>query len=84
MNHTDPTIQNAPGATNTDGFGTDSTNDLDFATGHRRSKAIATQVAELALRGYAVHQLVDGRYLVCKFRQTFHADDFTAFQAFAH
>ena len=83
MNYTDPPNQKSPGATNTEGSGTDSTNDFNFATGHLLSKAIATQVAEFALRGYAVHHLLDGWYLVCKFGQTFHAHDFTALQAIA-
>jgi len=59
------------------------TNDLNFATGTRHSKAIATQIAELALRGHVVHQLVDGGYLVCKYGYTHHAPDFAALQAFA-
>ena len=73
----------APGAINTEGLTTDTTNDLIFATGTRHSKAIATQVAELAIRGHAVHQLKDGGFLVCKYGQTFHAIDFAELQAFA-
>ena len=42
------------------------TNDLDYATGQRPSKAIATQVAELALAGHTVHKLQCGDFLVCK------------------
>ena len=60
--HTDTTNEKAPGAINTEGLTTDSTNDLNFATGTRHSKAIATQFAELAIRGHAVHQLKDGGY----------------------
>ena len=81
--HTDPTNQKAPGATNTKGSGTDSASDFDFATEARRSKAIATQVAEFALRGHAVHPLVDGEFLVCKYGHTFHAVDFAALQNIA-
>ena len=81
--HTDPTQQKAPGAINTEGLETDTTNDLNFATGKRPSKAIATQVAELAIRGHAVHQLKDGGFLVCKYGHTFHANDFAELQAFA-
>ena len=81
--HTDPTQQKAPGAINTEGLETDTTNDLNFPTGTRHSKAIATQVAELAIRGHAVHQLKDGGFLVCKYGHTFHANDFAELQAFA-
>jgi len=82
-NHTDTTSRKAPGATNTEGLDTDTTNDLNFATGTRNSKAIATQVAELAIRGHAVHQLKDGGFLVCKYGHTFYAIDFVELQAFA-
>jgi hypothetical protein len=81
--HTDPTNKKAPGAINTEGLTTDTTNDVNFATGTRYSKAIATQVAELALRGHAVHQLKDGGFLVCKYGHTFYAIDFVELQAFA-
>jgi hypothetical protein len=47
------------------------------------SKAIATQIAELSIRGHAVHQLKGGGYLVCKYGHTFHAVDFGELQAFA-
>jgi len=80
--HTDSTNEKAPGAINIEGLATDTTNDLNFATGTRHSKA-ATQVAELAIRGHAVHQLKDGGFLVCKYGHTFHAVDFAALQAFA-
>ena len=81
--HTDPTNGKAPGAINTEGLETDTTNDLNFATGTRHSKAIATQIAELAIAGHAVHTLANGGYLVCKYGHTFHADDFAELQAFA-
>ena len=81
--HTDPTQQKAPGAINTEGLETDTTNDLNFATGKRPCKAIATQVAELAIRGHAVHQLKDGGFLVCKYGHTFHAIDFAELATFA-
>ena len=81
--HTDPTNGKAPGAINTEGLTTDTTNDLNFATGTRHSKAIAMQVAELANRGNAVHQLKDGGFLVCKYGHTVHANDFAELQAFA-
>ena len=81
--HTDTTNEKAPGAINTEGLETDTTNDLNFATGKRPCKAIATQVAKLAIRGHAVHQLKDGEFLVCKYGHTFHAADFAELQAFA-
>ena len=84
MNHSDTTTnEKAPGAINTEGLMTDTTNDLNFATGTRHSKAIATQVAQLAIRGHAVHQLKGGGFLVCKFGHTFHANEFADLQAFA-
>ena len=54
--------EKAPGAINTEGLTTDTTNDLNFATGARAGKAIAAQVAELAIRGHAVHPLKDGGF----------------------
>ncbi len=81
--HTDTTNGKAPGAINTERLTTDNTNDLNFATGTRHSKAIATQVAHLAIAGHAVHHLADGGYLVCKFVNTHHAQDFEGFEAFA-
>lgn len=80
---THATNEKAPGAINTEGLTTDTTNDLNFVTGTRLSKAISTQVAELAIRGHAVQQLKDGGYLVCKYRYPYHAKDFDAVQAFA-
>ena len=82
-NYTDPTNEKAPAAINTESLETDTTNDLNFATGTRHRKAIGTQVAELAIRGHAVHQLKDGGFLVCKYGHTFHAVDFAALHAFA-
>jgi hypothetical protein len=85
MNHyTDPTNGKVPGVSDdAKGLDTDTTNDLNFATGTRHSKAIATQVAELAIRGHAVHQLKEGGFLVCKYGHTFHAINFVELQAFA-
>ena len=83
MNHHTTSNQKASGAINTEGLDTDTTNDLNFATGSRHSKAIATQVAQLAIRGHAVHQLKDNGFLVCKYGHTFHANDFAELQAFA-
>ena len=41
------------------------TNDLDFSTGQRPSKAVATLAAQLALAGHTVHQLQCSDFLVC-------------------
>ena len=80
---TNTTNEKAPGAINTEGLDTYNTNDLNFATGAKHSKEIATQVAVLAIRGHAVHQLKDAGFLVCKYGHTFHANDFAELQAFA-
>ena len=60
-----------------------STNDLNFATGQRPGKDIATQIAELALAGHAVHKLQCGDFLVCKYGYSHYAQDFEALKAFA-
>mgnify|MGYP007125384557 CR=1 FL=1 len=81
------TNEKAAGAINTNGLHTD-TNAADFRTGDATgqapdSKAIATQIARLALAGHAVHQLADGGYLVSKYSYTHNAKDFAALQDFA-
>lgn len=81
------TTQKAAGAINTNGLHTD-TNRAEFRTvgvieQAPDGKAIATQIACLALAGHAVHQLTDGGYLVSKYSYTHHAPDFAALQAFA-
>ena len=76
------TMQKAAGAINTNGPHIH-TNDLDFAIGEKHSKAIATQIAHLAIAGHVVHHLIDDGYLVCKYGYTHHAKDFEALQAFA-
>ena len=81
--HTDCTNEKSPGAINTEGLSTDTTNDLNFAIDARQSKAIATQVAQLEIQGDTVHRLKDGGFLVCKYRHTFHANDVSELQAFA-
>ena len=80
---THATNEKAPGAINTEGLETDTTNDLNFATGQRQRKAIVTQIAELALAGHAVHELRSGDFLVCKYGYSHYAQDFDALQAFA-
>ena len=81
--HTDPTNKKAPSAINTEELTTDTTNDVNFATGTRYSKAIATQVAELSIRGHAAHHLKDGGFLVCKYGYCYEAKDFADLKAFA-
>ena len=77
------TNEKAPGATNTEGLATDTTNDSHFATGIRHRKAEATQIAELALAGHAVHKGGNGDYLVCEYGLTRYCQDFDDLQAFA-
>lgn len=76
-------IEKAPGACDTEGFDTDTIYDLNFATGQRHSKAVATQIAELALAGHAVHKLQCGDFLVCKYGYSHYAQDVDALLAFA-
>jgi hypothetical protein len=81
------TTKKAAGAINTNGLHTD-TNEAYFRTGDATrqapdGKAIATQIAHLALAGHAVHQLIDGGLLVSKYGYTHHAKDFAALQDFA-
>ena len=59
------------------------TNDLDFPTTERKSKATATVTAQLALHGHAVHALMCDDFLVCKYGLSYYAQDFEALQAFA-
>ena len=73
----------APGACNTEGLGTDLYN-ANFAIHKAHSKAISTQIAELALKGHAVYKLADGGFLVCKYGYIHHAPDLEALQVFAH
>jgi hypothetical protein len=80
---THDTNEKAPGAINTEGLSTDTTNDLNFAIDARQSKAIATQIAEHAIRGHAVHQLKDGGFLVCKYGYCYEVKDFIDLKAFA-
>ena len=76
-------IGKAPGACDSEGLDTDTTNDLNFATGTRRGKAQATLIAELALAGHAVHKGCSGDYLVCKYGLSRYCQDFEELQAFA-
>ena len=80
---TDTTNGKAPGACDSEGLDISTTNDLDFATGTRHGKAEATQIAELALAGHAVHKGKCGDYLVCKYGLSRYCQDFDELQAFA-
>ena len=77
------TNEKAPGAINTEGLATDTTNDLNFATGQRHSKAIATQIAEFAIAGHAVHQLADGGFSVTRWDLARRCADFGDLQSLA-
>lgn len=86
MTHTN-TTQKAAGATNSNGLHTD-TNGADFRTDGAiqqapDSKAIATQIARLALAGHAVHKGQSGDFLVCKYGLSRYCQDFAELQAFA-
>ena len=81
--HTDPTNETAPGVSDDSEGLTTTTNDLNFATGTRHSKAEATQIAQLALAGHAVHRGKCGDYLVCKYGLSRYCQDFDELQLFA-
>ena len=81
MNHYP--IENAPGACNTEGLGTNLSK-LNLAIHQVLSKAISTQITEFALQGYAVCELADGGYLACEYGYIHHAPYFEALQVFAH
>ncbi|NMM10940.1 MAG: hypothetical protein HHJ16_11805 [Polaromonas sp.] len=50
------TKEKAPSACDAEGFQNDTTNDLNFPTGHREGKAFATLAAGYALAGHALHR----------------------------
>ena len=86
MTHTN-TMQKAAGASNTNGLHTD-TNGTNFRTDGAINqapdgKAIATQLARLALAGHTVHKGGAGDFTVCKHGMTRYCKDFTELQAFA-
>ena len=76
------TNEKAPGL-QSEGLDTDTTNDLNFATGQRQRKDVTTLIAALGIRGHAVHELKGGGFMVCKYGHTHRAQDFEALQAFA-
>ena len=78
MTHTN-TQQKAPRACDFEGLHND-TNTADFhsqgATNQAQDgKAIANQVAQLALAGHVVHKGKSGDYLVCKYGMTRYCAD---------
>lgn len=62
---------------------TKTTNDLNSATYTCHRKAEATQIAELALAGHAVHKGRSGDYLVSKYGLSRYCQDLDDLQAFA-
>ena len=80
---THQTNRKAPGACDSEGLDTNTTNDLNFATGTRHGKAEATQIAQLALAGHAVHKGKSSDYLVCKYGLSRYCQDFEELQLFA-
>jgi len=81
------TQQKAPGATNATGLTTD-TNNADFPIGGAiqqapDTKAIATQIARLALAGHHIIKGDSGDFTVCKYGQTRYCKDFAELAAFA-
>lgn len=47
-------------------------------------KSIATLTAHLALKGFSLHELADGSYLVARWDRTLHCPDLHAVRAFCH
>lgn len=62
---------------------TQDTNNFDSATAKLHSKAIANQIAKLALAGHAVIQGDRNDFTVCKYGLTRYCQDFNELQAFA-
>ncbi len=76
------TNEKAAGAINTNGLHTD-TNGANFPTVEAQGKAIATQVARLALAGHVVHKGQHDDFTVCKYGLSRYCTDFAELQAFA-
>jgi len=86
MIHTN-TQQKAPRACDSEGLHYD-TNNADFRSHGainqaHDGKAIANQIARLALAGHVVHKGQSGDYLVSKYGMTRYCQDFTELAAFA-
>lgn len=86
MTHT-TTTQKAADATNATGLHTNTTKP-DFLTDEAieqvpSGKAIATEIARLALAGHAVHAGNCGDFTVCKYGMAKYCQDLTALEAFS-
>ena len=89
MTHT--TTKKAADATNANGLHTNTTG-ADFLTGAAieqsilqasRGKAIATEIALLAMAGHSVHKGSSGDFTVCKYGMAKYCQDFAELQAFS-
>lgn len=85
MLHT--TTQKAAEATNANGLQTNTAHS-DFLTGSATEqapsdKAIATEIARLALAGHATHKGSAGDFTVCKYGMSKYCEDFSELQAFS-
>ena len=81
------TEQKAADATNANGLHTNTTK-TDFLTDEAieqvpSGKAIATEIARLALAGHAVHAGNCGDFTVCKYGMAKYCQDFDELQAFS-
>ena len=80
MPHT--TNRKAPAPTKVQGA-FQNTNDADSRTSATEGKALATQIAWLALAGHVVHKGQLGDFLVCKYGMSRWCKDFAELQAFS-
>ena len=85
MTHTN-TNEKAPGACDSKGLTTD-TNGANFRTDGaiqqaHDGKAIATQIARLALAGHTTHRGSAGDFTVCKYGMARYCKDFSELHAF--
>lgn len=81
------TTQKAADATNANGLHTNTTS-IDFLTAAAleqapSGKAIATEIARLALAGHAIHKGSAGDFTVCKYGIAKYCQDFAELQAFS-
>lgn len=76
-------MHQAPSASGTRDLENHSHNVVDFPTAHGAGKAIATQIAKLALAGHAVHKGQRGDFIVCKYGLSRYCQDFAELEAFA-
>lgn len=77
MTHTN--TQNAPEVFSASSLQANTT-DTNHPT---RGKAIATEIARLALAGHAVHKGSEGDFTVCKYGMSMYCEDFAELQAFS-